>query len=423
MNGLSSLCLLLIVGWVFSEADGWGGHNAITRRATELLPKDDQEYLEPERELLWAVYCGFPDMNWGNYGELGGWSSDPDAPRMPDLRREWNISYYCLYDPFLQKGQFYPHMPPTVYEVTPIHFKNAVESIRSGHFEDGMRSLGALLHYAQDAGALPHFQPCHLKMSVSYSDLQEVSYAPVVLGETVEAASAGMVKRLQALVRFTEERRDRIVKQPPHCAETVECGRECLRVSADVIHALIHVAGPHPKIVDEPGIGRNLIANPGFEENEGDIAPSGWVVGWLNLKDKLCRAVYEDKRRVGRNADVTRSGSCSVKLMWTPVEGAEWRQRWPDAIRVRPGQVYRLTGWVRARSATGETRLAISFVKRNHEPVGEAATEALSGTVDWRECSVEFEVPNGAEKMRAVCRSRDNSGAVWFDDLSLVRLR
>ncbi|MFA7373681.1 MAG: hypothetical protein WC074_09035, partial [bacterium] len=99
-------------------------HNYITKAALEVLSEKEQKFLEPERDLLWKVYCEFPDLNGPNYGRFGGESGDPEVPRTIDIRREWDISYYCGFDPVTQKApEYIPGMLSSTDYCPPFHHK------------------------------------------------------------------------------------------------------------------------------------------------------------------------------------------------------------------------------------------------------------------------------------------------------------
>ena len=241
-------CLATLVSFwtVTPAAHAWGGeHHVITKAAIDALAPNEQAYLDPERELLVSVYCGFPDVNWPCYGEWGGWSGYPNDPRYPDTRREWNVSYYCQWDPVLQKVKFYPHAPPHSYEAAKIFLKKSVSSLKENKLPDAVRFLGVLLHYLQDSGSMPHVQPIHRKLHVEKINLIEIQdYRPKVLGDAEDEAAANLEERLRDLVKFVEEKtlpiRAAIEENKPEAQPVaLECAKECARVCADAIRTVI----------------------------------------------------------------------------------------------------------------------------------------------------------------------------------------
>ena len=83
------------------------GHHFITLAALRVLPKA-VAWLRGEARLLTWTYCGFPDMNWAQYGTFG---TEIPGARMPGTRREWEISRYCRYNQLLKEGRFIGHHP------------------------------------------------------------------------------------------------------------------------------------------------------------------------------------------------------------------------------------------------------------------------------------------------------------------------
>jgi hypothetical protein len=417
---------LVCVGWVY----GWdvSGHQDITRRAVAVLPPSEQDWLEPERALLENLYCGFPDMNWGNQGALGGWSSDPTEPRMPDTRREWEISFCLCQDPYLRTGHRYDHSPPDSYVAVPFYFRKAIDAARAGKHGDCVRFLGVAAHYIQDTGSFAHKQDIHRGIDFRAEGLAGLAYSPRLLGKTPDEACAALADRVKGLVVYIEAREKVIVQKRqagqewPDIPEGLECAAEAMRVTADLLHTAITIAPEKPPTPEVP-IGTNLVMNPGFEENHGDMAPAHWAASWGDSRDRVGRAIYENLARVARNHDVTHTGRCSAKILWAPAAGIEWRQSWPCGVLVRPGQVYRASGRVRLRRATGKSFIAIEFCRADCRLVRRIATEPLSGEQDWKKVSVEATVPEGAVRARLICRSEANEGAAWFDDVELARVR
>ena len=399
-------------------------HQAMTLAAVEVLSSEETAYLEPERELLITTYSHFPDLNWACYGEWGGWTGYPNDPRLPDLRREWNLSEYIGHNPVTGEGRRFGHSAPDSYEACPHYFTRAVQAFREGRHADAIRLLGIAAHHAEDSVTFGHMQAIHRRSEFDFTRIGIRGYEPRVLATSLEEASASVRERLEEAVRFTEERalevRAALGANELACVETllVECDNEGARMVADYLRTAIHLAGPtrgHEPV--PPNV--NLVANPSFEEGDGTGVPAGWVVDWHNLRDRLGRWQWDGA--FPRESRIAHSGTRSAKLMWTPEEGMEWRQRWPDAVAVEAGQRYRLSGWVKTQDATGESYLALQLHRRNNEETGEHRSKPVSGTSDWRALSLEVGIPEGAEKARVVCRSDANEGAVWFDDVSLIR--
>lgn len=434
-------------------------HNYITKAALEALSKKEQELLEPEKDLLWIVYCEFPDLNGPNYGRFGGESGDPEAPRTIDIRREWDISYYCGFDPVTQKApEYIPGMlsgtdycppfhhkaiykdqlgycPMGSYDTPARYFPKVIDCWRDGRLADGMRFLGVLLHHVEDRGAFAYWPELHIKGHVPKPEenIRLEGYTPESLGRTVDEAVAGIERRMHALLGFTE------VNVPAvdaawkagdvSTAERIilDNALENVRAVADVIHTAIelvdcNISVPYWCDYRHLPVMINLLQNPGFEINDGTDMPAGWVARYHDLQDRMGRAEWEWSRFYSIWFTLVRGGERSVKLMWTPPQGIEWRQRWTCAVPVKAGQMFECSGWIKTEKATGASYLVSYFYTRDNKPVAEMRSVELSGSADWQRVSFRVQAPEQAEKALIACRSDGNDGAVWFDDLGLILL-
>ncbi|MCX7006791.1 MAG: hypothetical protein NTY53_06020 [Kiritimatiellaeota bacterium] len=443
-------------GCVITSAHGWGGeHSRITAVAVEALPPVQRAVIAPEAAVMARVYCGFPDVNWACYGEWGGGNADPSLPRLPDLRREWDVSFYCGSDPVLQKGKHYPHQAPQSLEAVAVHFEKTVEALQAGRLADGARFAGVMFHYIQDSGSFPHLMPIHRAFHVRNSDAIRIAgYEPQQLGNTPAEAAAALTARVRKLVDWTEQRlapllaeagvlldeAKRLVAKDPlpaavaqavaklraekpadYEAAALACANECARVCTDALHtALAFAPRPWPPSAENRP-DKNLVFNPSFETGDGDRVPEGWYIGWLDLNDRTGRAEWY---RAGIHWDKpVRTGQHSALLLWTPPAGLEWRQTWRRAVPVNAGETYRAAVWVKARAATGATWLALQFSDTAYEPVSVAKSEVVKTDCDWKKLSLETVVPPNACWLRAILHTAANSGAVWFDDVEIMRTR
>ena len=450
------LAAIAALGFGLASAHGWGGeHSCITAAAVEALPPDHRAAIAPEAAVLARVYCGFPDVNWACYGEWGGGNADPSLPRLPDLRREWDISFYCGSDPVLQKGKHYPHQSPQSLEAVAVHFGKTVEALQAGRLADGARFAGVMFHYIQDSGSFPHIMPIHRAFHTRNPDgIRIAGYEPRQLGNTPAEAAAALTARVRKLVDWTEQRlapllaeagvsldearrlaskeglpaavtravaKLRADKPADYDAATLDCANECARVCADALHTALAFA---PRPLPPPAENRpdtNLVFNPSFETGDGDRAPEGWCIGWLDLNDHTGRAEWY---RAGTHWDKpVKTGTRSAMLLWTPQKGLEWRQTWRRAVPVNAGETYRAAAWVKTRAATGSTWLSLQFSDTAYEPVSIANSEVVKTDCDWKKLSLEATVPSNARWLRAILHTEANSGAVWFDDVEIMRTR
>lgn len=411
-----------------------GDHGRMMLATLSALSKEDRGYLEPEVERLAKCYTKGGDLNWSNHGEWGDWSGYPNAPRgrWPNRRREWGVSEACGYSPVTRKG-----MNPGGYHGAPIAsarklmktlFPRVVELFSKGRHGDAIRVIGVMAHSIQDASTFPEIQAIHRSMDYSYRKIGIPSYEPIQLGGTTEAAADAIADRLEKTIHFTwsvtPDIRDAIQRNDWARDEElrVQCCNEAAKLVADVIHTAIILAGPRPAWEPYP-LNTNLIVNGGVEKNAAldEPSPEGWVACWNNPQDRV--GVLDWEGRVQRQGGLTYSGSRSLKMMWAPKEGLEWRQTWPAALWVTPGEHYQASAWVKTVDATGETFLALEFYKRYTDVVSVAKSASVDGTREWSQLVIETEVPKGAECVRVILRTLSNeNGAAWFDDIRLIRI-
>jgi hypothetical protein len=434
-------------------------HNYITKAALDVLPEPEKEFLEPERDLLWKIYCEFPDLNWAYYGSFGGEYGAPDIPRVNDIRREWDISYYCGFDPvtghvpeqipgmittapsappYFKKAMYSEDLgycPMGDYGTPARYFPKIIDSWRNGLLGDGMRFLGVLLHHVEDRGAFAYWPSLHIKGHVPDPEecIRLDSYDPQILGKTVDKAVSGIEERMRSLLRFTEGRVPAVDAAwksgdaPGAEALILENALENVRAVADIIHTAVLLVDRNlsvPYWSDYRALPAmvNLLQNPGAEISDGTDMPAGWVASYDNLEDRVGRAEWVHSRLHSFWFTVVRSGGHSLKLMWTPPEGIEWRQRWTCAIPAQPGQRFDYSGWLKTAKATGASYLVLYFYTKDNQLVSKAKGVELDGDSEWQRVSLTAVVPEGTAKLIAACRSDNNRGAVWFDDLELIRL-
>jgi hypothetical protein len=444
------------VVWLLGQpAYPWGGeHQRITAAAMEALAVEDQEYLRPERSAIAGPYCSFPDTNWPCYGQWGGGTGDPRSPRLPDTRRLWEISFYCQWDPVLQKGKGYAHAPPSSYEAAGVYFRSAVQSLEAGRLEDGCRFLGVMLHYIQDSGSFPHVQPIHRSFHVQDMGRIRLSgYSPRRLGSTPEEAARALPGRVRELTGWTEQRltpllasvgvslgeaKEQATKQlmAPAVAEAVrrlrvekpeefeaaatDCAIQCTQACADAIHAaLLFARKPYVEPAPNP-LKVNLVFNPSFEESERDGFPAGWCIDWLDARDRIGRAEWY---RAGTHwENCVRTGRYSALVLWPPAKGVQWQQTWPKAVRVRPGEKYRGSVWAMAAATPGASWLALEFSDTDYRCVLSVKSAVLASGADWQRLTAEASVPESARRLRMILHAEGSEGAVWYDDAELIRL-
>lgn len=426
-------------------AFGGSEHSRITAAAVEALDKAEREFLAPEATTLASIYCNFPDCNHLCFGEWGNGDGDPRKPRLPDTRREWDISYYC--------SKRLPHKFPESVEAATYYFDKATESLRVGQLADGARYLGILCHYVEDTAAFGHLQPIHRSFHPGAGpELSLQGYTPRLLGKTPDEAVAALAARVRELNRTTEARVAPLVaaagvsldeikhlsakelmpaaaveavnklkrdRAADFHAAAVDCAKESGQLCADVLHSAIALSTCVSQQAASNARNKNLVFNPSFEEQDDtEQAPSGWYVGWLDLQDRAGRA---ERYHIGTHWDkAVKSGQYSTLVLWAPEKGLEWRQNWRRAIPVASGETYRGSVWAKTRAASGATCFTLEFCDTAYRPLRRVQSQLFAGDCDWRRVSVEARVPDRACWLRVVLRSESSQGAVWFDDVEVL---
>ena len=412
-------------------------HQCMTYAAVKVLSTHDQEFLEPEKELLITTYCEFPDSTANCYGEWGGYSGYPEDARWQDSRREWDLSYYLGWDTLLKKEVWpggkkegmYLHGLPDAYPATKLYFQKALDAFRAGQHADAVRFLGVMAHYLQDPVTFSNMQVLHRRLGanthIDHRQIDITGYQPSLLTKSCEQGSEAAVKRLEKAVEYAENMSIEIRK----CIRANDMDRlgkiakesdqEGAKALADIIHTVIFLSGGKIQKGKNP-VGENLVYNGNFEKVEDSFTPAGWFVDWHDLKDHIGSAAYEGQ--ILRCHDFCHNGTHSVKLMWTPKKGIEWLQRWRNSTWVVPGEKYRCSVWLKTHHATGDNRLLVHLYEKNNQPVKTFRSNSVKGDREWRRISLDITVPAKAKKMKIGLYSSDNSGAVWFDEAEVLRL-
>ena len=451
MHSLRHLPLLLLP----TLALGWGGteHSQISAEAVRFVPGELAALIQPEAEALTHLYCEFPDQNWPGYGQWGDGNAEPYLPRFADTRREWDISFYCDWNPVTREGVSYPHSTPRAYEAVPKFFLKAVEAWKAGRLEGGARFLGVAMHYIEDSAACGHLQgvPRGLHWD-SRQPLNAGDYTPQKLGDTPEAAALKIVERMKWMVEATETAVDpvftkvemplsevkRLTQLDPVPKEVLRAAilakhefaadmdiatRACATASAQVCADMLLTAlsfAPKPFPQPKPNaLGVNLVFNPSFEA-AGDENAEGWCIGWLDLNDKTGRAEWY---RAGTHWDKpVKQGARSAMVLWAPEKGIEWRQTWRRALRVNPGESYRASAWVKSRTEKGSSHLTLELCDTSYHAIAQPKSQPANGKGDWTELQLETTIPPDARWLRVILHSNAD-GAAWFDEVSVERVK
>lgn len=393
------------------------------------LSEEERQYLQPELELLVVLFTKFPDHNWGNYGEWGGWSGYPNLERTPNLRREWGISSACGYNPVSREGiPLSLHGQRSGFEQTiKILFPRIVALFKNGQHGNAVRVIGVISHGIQDAATFPDFQAVHRSSVYSkwINGIELNNYIPNNLGDSPDKAADKLIDKINQMIQFVDKQ-----AQDIRCAMKnnnwelerqlrIECANEASKIVADLIHTSIILSGK--KILSPTPFNINLVVNSDVEESDnGEPSPRGWVSHWNDPKDRI--GILDWEGRVPRNQNLWRSGRRSLKMMWASENGLEWRQTWDVATMVKGGEYYKASAWAKTVDATGQNILVMEFYAANTDLISSNESNSIIGSTEWSQLEVQAQVPVEAVRMRVVLRSISNEGAVWFDDIEVMRI-
>jgi alpha-N-arabinofuranosidase len=128
---------------------------------------------------------------------------------------------------------------------------------------------------------------------------------------------------------------------------------------------------------------------------------------------------YGARPIVEKDGDVIHGGKHSLRVSAAELSDTALGQE----VRLKPGQVYRLTGWVRTRGLDPHgAPVHGTFQVQNPGGRGTIAGGANhAGDTDWTEVPVYFEAPPGGQVRIAVffVGFGKGTGTAWFDDLKL----
>ena len=151
------------------------------------------------------------------------------------------------------------------------------------------------------------------------------------------------------------------------------------------------------------------VPNGSFTSETPDGVPTWWMSYYAQYG-----SVVVDKA-TGHDA----VGSVRFSRTGTPAGGVPSIMIEPT-LPIVAGQTWSVSGWARGTSATGYSRIGITWFDRkgtymfNSESVG-----VPQGTSAWQQLRVSVRVPVGAASMLVGLRSAGNSGTVWFDDIAV----
>lgn len=165
--------------------------------------------------------------------------------------------------------------------------------------------------------------------------------------------------------------------------------------------SLPHANGPPPRLV-----------NGDFEAPAGSAsAPAGWSVSGTARRDYVATLDHEQHH----------SGKASVRFaskVESPVGGATLAQSL-SALNLR-GQRVRVTAFVKGKDVVAGSALRARVLTPASPDDGGGSCE-LSGTFNWKPCTIVFDVPPNGTSLQ-IGLQLEGRGTLWLDDVQLERI-
>ncbi len=199
--------------------------------------------------------------------------------------------------------------------------------------------------------------------------------------------------------------------------EYLPCFQSNPRAGDTYRYAHCLVTGQIPHIVPRRWFGPGpLLVNGGFEQWAGGV-PSGWdkVPGW---RDK----VYDGKCSKARDAH---SGRWALLLEnQRDAQIVQVAQNVAVGGRLRPGQRYRVSAWMKAEGLRGRMSLAVAALARGPgvKVCGSGGATLATDARQWQRVVAELTLPDAAATLR-IMPHLDGPGRVWVDDVRLEEVR
>ncbi len=155
----------------------------------------------------------------------------------------------------------------------------------------------------------------------------------------------------------------------------------------------------------QPAAAPSLVPNPSFELLDGDH-PAGWR-----------RATFQRSAELAVDS-VARTGERSVRI--SSKDGGD--AGWTVIVPIRPYSKYRLSGWIKTDGLEQGTSRGALF--NLHQLGRQQATQAVTGTRDWTEVTLEFDSEaNDAIQINCLFGGWGRArGTAWYDDVKLEML-
>lgn len=166
------------------------------------------------------------------------------------------------------------------------------------------------------------------------------------------------------------------------------------------------------------------------EAAQESVSNGGFETGWGKPEDTLFgwRVVRTDGRvDIASDTAVRFQGDRSMKINFRQYDKPEYYNV-AQIVTVQPGARYRLSVMVRTENLKSGGTPLVQVWNVSDGAVIAATEQFASGTADWRQYSVEFTAPEGAQGVgirtaRAYCGEQcPIVGVMWYDEFKLERV-
>jgi tetratricopeptide (TPR) repeat protein len=157
------------------------------------------------------------------------------------------------------------------------------------------------------------------------------------------------------------------------------------------------------------------VTNPGFEKPTG--SPDDNHYGW-NLERG------DNKLDINTDSAVKHGGNRSLKINFRTFIKPQLANPW-QIVAVRPGGKYTLRFWMRTENLRSAGMPMVEVVDASEYRLLATSPPAATGTNDWKEATVDFQVPESVDGVvirlaRSYCGDAcPLVGILWLDDFSL----
>ena len=172
------------------------------------------------------------------------------------------------------------------------------------------------------------------------------------------------------------------------------------------------------------GAGRNLLANPGFEQVEPDGAPAHWAFTWqfTHSTDRQ-RGVNKQRPDFAVDAQVAHGGARSVRIGVARPQDDGTLSATAQVAHDPAVKVYRATAWIKTRGLKHTTArlIAVSLGKGGKWLGANYSLIVAEKDHDWTRYVGFFQPARGTKSIRIrlwLNLRYAGTGTAWFDDLA-----